>query len=94
MLADLADLCGLESQYYDIAGNLHVTEPETQAAILTAMGYRCQDDLEQELERRRLWPCSEGVEPVLALSQSKLPGAAWNLYVPLSRGRFSDLKIT
>jgi len=94
MLAELADLCGLESQYYDVAGNLHVTEPETQAAILTAMGYRCQDDLEQELERRRLWPWSEGVEPVLALSQSKLPGATWNLYVPLSRRRLpSVLKI-
>jgi 4-alpha-glucanotransferase len=88
LLAELAALCGLESQYYDIAGNLHVAGPETQAAILTAMGYHCQspDDLQQELARRRLWPWIELVEPVLALSQSQLP-AAWNLYLPLSAGQ-------
>jgi 4-alpha-glucanotransferase len=97
MLAELAGLCGLEPQYYDVAGNLHVIEPDTQAAILSAMGYRCQhlDDLEHELEQRRLWPWSDLLEPVLALSQTKLAGAAWNLYLPLSKGRLSsDLKIT
>ncbi len=88
MLAELAALKGLEPQYYDVAGNLHITEAETQAAILTAMGYHCQtlDDLHQELERCRSWPWSEMMEPVLALYQSKLP-AAWNLYLPLSAGR-------
>ena len=96
MLAELAALCGIEEQYYDIAGNLHVTGPETQTAILAAMGYRCQilDDLEQELVRRRLWPWNQLVEPVLALSQSKLP-AAWSLYLPLSAGQLpSALEIT
>ena len=96
MLAELAALCGIEEQYYDIAGNLHVTGPETQTAILAAMGYRCQllDDLAQELARRRLRPWNQLVEPVLALSQSKLP-AAWNLYLPLSAGQLpSALEIT
>ena len=75
LLAELAALYGLEPQYYDIAGQLQVTEAQTQAAILTAMGCRCQtlDDLHQELERRRRWPWSELVEPVLALCQSQLP---------------------
>jgi hypothetical protein len=71
LLTELATLCGLEAEYYDIAGNLHVTGPETQAAILTAMGYHCEspNDLQQELARRRLWPWTDLVEPVLALSQ-------------------------
>jgi 4-alpha-glucanotransferase len=89
-------LWGLEPHYYDIAGNLHVTGVQTQAAILTAMGCRCQtaDDLYQELERRRCRPWSELVEPVLALSQSELP-ATWSLYLPLPDGELpSILEIT
>ena len=71
MLAELAALNGLEPQYYDMAGNLHITEAETQAALLTAMGCRCQTlaDLDEELERCRSWPWSELMEPVLALTQ-------------------------
>ncbi len=96
LLAELAALCGLEPQYYDIAGKLHVTEAQTQTAILTAMGCRCQtlDDLHQELERRRRGPWSELVEPVLALYRSQLP-AVWNLYLPLSAEELPpDLEIT
>ena len=43
MLAELAALNGLEPQYYDVCGNLHITAAETQTAILTAMGCRCRD---------------------------------------------------
>ena len=96
LLAELAALCGLEPQYYNNAGQLQVTEAQTQAAILTVMGCRCQtlDDLHQELARRRRWPWSELVEPVLALCQSQLP-AAWNLYLPLSGSELPpDLDIT
>jgi 4-alpha-glucanotransferase len=87
LLAELAACCGLEPHYYDNAGNLHITKPQTQKALLTAMGCRCQtlDDLRQEVECRRRWPWSELVEPVLALSQSQLP-ATWDLYLPLSGG--------
>jgi 4-alpha-glucanotransferase len=87
LLAELAACCGLEPHYYDNAGNLHITQPQTQEAILTAMGCRCQtlDDLRQEVECHRRRPWSGLVEPVLALSQSQLP-AAWNLYLPLSGG--------
>jgi 4-alpha-glucanotransferase len=96
LLAELAALCGLVPDYYDIAGRRHVTEPIIQAAILTAMGCRCQTaaDLHQELERRRRSPWTNLVEPVLALFQSRLP-AAWNLYLPLSGGGLPpNLEIT
>lgn len=95
LLAELATLCGLEPQYHDTAGKLHVTEPATQAAILAAMGCRCQTDAElnQELEVHRRWPWTELVEPVLALFQSQLP-AAWNIYLPLFRGELPpDIEI-
>lgn len=96
LLAELAALCGLEPQYFDNAGKVHVTAPSTQEAILTAMGCLCQtvDDLHQEVARRQHWPWTELVEPVLALSQSQLP-AAWNLYLPLPGGELSsDLEVT
>jgi 4-alpha-glucanotransferase len=96
LLAELAALCGLEPVYHDIAGKLHVTEPSTQAAILTAMGCRCQTaaDLNQEWERRRRSPWTDLVEPVLALFQSRLPDT-WNLYLPLSSGELPpNLEIT
>jgi 4-alpha-glucanotransferase len=96
MLAELAALNGLEPHYYDMAGNLHVTAAETQAALLAAMGCRCQTlaDLHQELERCRSWPWSEMLEPVLALSQAQLP-AAWNLFLPLPAGRLpAALEVT
>ncbi len=84
LLAELSALCGIEPEYYDVAGNLHVTGPDIQESLLTAMGCRCQhfDELRLEVARRRQWPWSALVEPVLALSTSQLP-AVWNLYLPL-----------
>ena len=95
LLAELAALSGVEAKYYDIAGNLHVTTPETQAAILSAMGCQCENvaDLREELEQRQRWPWTALLEPVLALCQAELP-AAWNLYLPLTGGQLpADLEL-
>lgn len=95
MLTELAALCGVEPSYTDVAGKQHTTSPETQAAILTAMGCRCQTaaELNQELARRRGRPWTELLEPVLALHQSELP-AAWSLYLPLPEGELpGDLEV-
>jgi len=85
LLAELAALCGIEPEYYDVSGKLHVTTPETQESLLTAMGCRCRhlEELRLEVARRRQWPWAALLEPVLALSTSQLP-ATWNLYLPLS----------
>ena len=39
LLAKLAERAGIAADYYDIAGNLHLTSVDTQRAILTAMGF-------------------------------------------------------
>ncbi|MGQ9921849.1 MAG: 4-alpha-glucanotransferase [Desulfobacca sp.] len=85
LLAELAALCGIEPEYYDVAGRRHVTTPETQESLLTAMGCRCGhlEELRRELARRRPCPWSAMLEPVLALSTAQLP-ATWNLYLPLA----------
>lgn len=96
LLAELATLCGLACQYYDIAGTLHQTTASTQEALLAAMGCRTQSmaDLQEEVARRRQWPWSALVEPVLALNQADLP-ASWPLYLPLDGEVLpADLEIT
>ena len=54
-----AGLWGIEPQFFDIWGNLHVTSAETKQAILRAMGVAVdtQDQIEQAIEsrRRREW---------------------------------------
>ena len=39
LLAELAERAGIVADYYDIAGNLHLTSDDTRRAILTAMGF-------------------------------------------------------
>jgi len=84
LLAELAALCGIEPSYYDLSGRLQVTGSATQEALLTAMGCQCRslEELEEEVTRRRGWPWTALVEPVLALYQEDLP-ATWSLYLPL-----------
>ena len=39
LLAKLAERAGIATDYYDIAGNFHLTSDDTRRAILTAMGF-------------------------------------------------------
>lgn len=94
LLAELAALCGIEPHYYDNAGNLHVTASTTQESLLTAMGCRCLhfEELCQEVERRRQFPWTALVEPVLAICQSQLP-SPWHLYLPFRGEALPQLEI-
>ena len=71
----LAELCGIQSSYWDIHGQEHFTSDETRRGLLEAMGHPCATDeeiesqiLECELaEWRRITP------PVLVVRQDRLP---------------------
>jgi 4-alpha-glucanotransferase len=53
-LAQLAAMCGLQPEYYDIWGRRHIARPDTQRAILRAMGLQVDTPAELAAELRRL----------------------------------------
>lgn len=73
LLYRLAKLAGIESHYWDIAGNRHETSPVTVRRLLSAMGFACDNDNEiassltamQEKEWRRLLP------PVMVMREDR-----------------------
>jgi len=70
-----ATLWGIEPQYWDIWGRLHVTSPETKQAILKAIGVAAdtQDQLEESIEARLTRERSRLVSPCLVLSETQRP---------------------
>lgn len=83
LLRLLADRAGIASEYYDIAGTLHVTSDDTRRAILHAMGLRpdTRDDLIAELTRwdHRSW--LRICEPVYVVRAEGAPGS-WSVSIP------------
>lgn len=54
LLAKLAERAGIATDYYDIAGHLHLTSDDTRRAILTAMGFSV-DSTESLTEALQEW---------------------------------------
>ncbi|MEO6307246.1 MAG: 4-alpha-glucanotransferase [Nitrospiraceae bacterium] len=64
LLAKLAERAGIVTDYYDIAGNFHLTSDDTRRAVLTAMGFSV-DSTESLTQALQEWdeapwqrPCS------------------------------------
>jgi len=70
-----ATLWGIEPQYWDIWGRLHVTSAETTQAILKAMGIAAdsEEQLETAIEARLSRERSRLVPPCLVLSETQRP---------------------
>jgi len=70
-----AALWGIELQYFDIWGNLHVTSAETKQSILRAMGVSAdtQDQLDQAIDARIRREWTRAVAPCLVLSHTQRP---------------------
>lgn len=75
MIHELADLCGIVSEYFDISGNRRIISLETKKAILNAMHLETRDAecLQREIRARRLAPWKEIVEPVTVISVKEQP---------------------
>lgn len=66
---------GIEAEFWDIWGHLHVTAPETKAAILKALGVGCgsAEELEAALAARRRSEWSRLAPPCLVASVNRRP---------------------
>lgn len=84
LVDELAWQCGIESEYVDNAGQVHITSRETKEALLKSMGLRLESaaDLQRAVSVRRNRPWNRLLEPVLVVSQDNLP-ANWHLHLPL-----------
>jgi 4-alpha-glucanotransferase len=87
MIHELADLCGIVSEYFDIFGNRQIISLATQKAILKAMHIKMADaeDLQREIRARRLAPWTVIVEPVTVISVEEQPFAI-PVHVDLNEG--------
>lgn len=69
LLATLAERAGIATDYYDIAGNRHLTSDDTRRAILTAMGFAV-DSVSSVTEALQEWdeaPWQRPCDPVKIL---------------------------
>ena len=70
-----ASLWGIEPEFFDIWGKLHVTSSETKQSILRAMGVGVdtRDQLEQAIDSRLRREWTRSVPPCLVLSETIRP---------------------
>lgn len=85
-----ASLFGIEPEFWDIWGNLHVTSAETKQAILRAMGVPVDtpDQIERAIEARQQREHSRLVPHCLVLSENQRPRQ-----FPIHTGRSSQLNV-
>jgi 4-alpha-glucanotransferase len=74
-----AERSGVQQDFWDIFGHRHFTEPDTNRAILTALGFDCssEDSLRASLARRIETENRRPLPPVLVLSENeplRIPG--------------------
>lgn len=74
-LDNAAALWGIDPEYWDIWGQLHVTSAETKKAVLQGLGVpaETQEQLDRAIEERRLRALSRLVPRCLVLSESHSP---------------------
>jgi 4-alpha-glucanotransferase len=74
-LDEAAELWGIEPQFFDIWGHLHVTSAATKQAILRAMGVGVdtQDQIEAAIDGRRRREWTSAAPPCLVLSETERP---------------------
>jgi len=72
-LRDAAEQSGVQQDFWDIFGRRHFTEPETNRAILTALGFDCasEDSLRASLAKRDEIENSRPLPPVLVVSENE-----------------------
>ncbi len=83
LLDRTASLLGVEPEFWDIWGNLHVTPPETKTAIVGALGVPCENaqQLEEALAAREREEWSSLARPTIVLSAGARP-LEFPLHVP------------
>ncbi|MDH4231668.1 MAG: 4-alpha-glucanotransferase [Nitrospirota bacterium] len=95
MIDELAGLCGILPEYWDIFGKLHTTTVDAKRAMLKAMKMRVEsdEDIAREIDIRKIGPWKSFVEPVIVISVNAQP-LKIPLYVPVHAGNKDNLLIT
>jgi len=94
LLAKLAEHAGITADYYDIAGNLHLTSDETRRAILTAMGFAVDSaaSLSQALREWDEAPWQRPCDPVRILRDGET-GAPLSCCLMLEDGKETSVTV-
>jgi 4-alpha-glucanotransferase len=94
LIDELAGLCGIMPEYYDIFGNRHITPQETKETILRAMKLKVAstEDAADEIERLRWGAWQNCIDPVRLISVNEQPMTI-PLYLQLEEGQESDLSV-
>jgi len=73
-LRDAAERQGIQQEFWDIFWRRHVTTPETNRAILTALGFDCSSEeaLQASVERRDTDEKQRALPPVMVISEKDL----------------------
>ncbi|MEJ2695157.1 MAG: 4-alpha-glucanotransferase [Candidatus Sulfobium sp.] len=95
LVDELAALCGIMPEYYDIFGNKHVTPLETKKAILSAMKLNVDsgEGLAEEIGKLTWSEWKVFVDPVRVISVNEQPMTV-SLRLPLEEGEEPDLSVS
>lgn len=82
-LARAAELCGIQSEYFDIWGRRHVTSPDIQRGILESLGLACgsTDEIERAIQARLWTEWSRPLPPAIVVAED---ASSISLRVPRS----------
>ena len=74
-----AERCGVQQEFWDTFGKLHITDTETNSAILTALGFDCSNEqtLAASIAARKKAERSRVLPPVMVVLQNEpisIPG--------------------
>ncbi len=95
MINQMADICGIVPEYWDIFGNRHIAPIDTKKAILKAMKIDVDstESLAAALGREQCKPWSSFIEPVKVLSVNAQPFTI-AAHVPVNEGEEHRLTIS
>ncbi len=95
MINELASLCGILPEYWDIFGKLHIASLDTKKAMLKAMKINIESDdaIAREINDRKSRPWESFVEPVFVISVNAQP-LKIPVYIPVGTGEENNLEIT
>ncbi|MDI6801037.1 MAG: 4-alpha-glucanotransferase [Thermodesulfovibrionales bacterium] len=92
LISELAELCGIINEYWDIFGKRHETSIETQKAILRAMKMRIdsEEDIRREINKKKTYQWNRLIEPVKVISVREQP-LKIHMFVPLKEDEEATL---
>jgi 4-alpha-glucanotransferase len=94
MINELAALCGVLPEYWDIFGKKHIASLDAKKAMLKAMKMDVESDeaIAREINDRKNRPWENFTEPVFVVSVNAQP-LKIPVYIPLRAGQEKDVEI-